>query len=216
MTPTRSNAASALVPPVAQISSEESEFVARARGGDREAFGWLVERHQDRVYGLAFRLCKGDRDRAEELAQEAFLRALKGLQAFRGEAAFSTWMHRIVLNLHSNEASTLASHARRRQLSLSSSRHDDEAPHLEVAAPSRRPEELVAEAELIERMRAAFDDLDEPRRIAVLLRDVEGRSYEEIAELLDVPIGTVRSRLARAREELSKKLGGTGFRPGPE
>ena len=203
-----------LFPGAAEISLEESAMVARARTGDREAMGWLVERHQDRVYGLSFRLCRGDRHSAEELAQEAFLRALRGITEFRGEAAFSTWMHRIVLNLHLNRESSLAGRARRRQLSLGGSRHDDEPPVV-VAAPGRRPDDLAGENEQLEQLRAAFDELDEPRRLVVLLRDVEGKSYEEIAELIGVPIGTVRSRLARAREELSRKLGGSGFL-GPE
>jgi len=203
-----------LFPGLAEVSVEESAMVARARTGDREAMGWLVERHQDRVYGLSYRLCRGDRHSAEELAQEAFLRALRALPEFRGDAAFSTWIHRIVLNLHINRETSLAGRARRKQLSLGGSRHD-ETPPVVVAAPGRRPDDLAGENEQLAILRAAFDELDETRRTVVLLRDVEGKSYEEIAELLGVPIGTVRSRLARAREELSRKLGGSGFL-GPE
>ena len=203
-----------LFPGPAEVSVEESAMVARARTGDREAMGWLVERHQDRVYGLSYRLCRGDRHSAEELAQEAFLRALRALPEFRGDAAFSTWIHRIVLNLHINRETSLAGRARRKQLSLGGSRHD-ETPPVVVAAPGRRPDDLAGENEQLAILRAAFDELDETRRTVVLLRDVEGKSYEEIAELLGVPIGTVRSRLARAREELSRKLGGSGFL-GPE
>ncbi len=213
MTLSRSKAA--LSPAPSETLAEEAAVLARARGGDREAFGWLIERHQDRVFRLAAHLCKGDDDQAEELAQEAFLRALRGLAGFRGDAAFSTWMHRIVLNLHLNRESSLAGRARRRQFSLGASR-DDEGPRLELPSPARRPDEMASDSELLARLRAAFHELDETRRVVVLLRDVEGRSYEEIAQLLDVPIGTVRSRLARAREELSSRLGGTGFRGGGE
>jgi len=213
MTPTPSKAL--LAPEAGALSAEELAAVARARGGDREAFGWLVEHHQDRVFGLAFRLCRGDRHQAEELAQEAFLRALQGLPAFRGEAAFSTWIHRIVLNLHMNRESSLAGRARRRQLSLSPARDEPER-RPEPAAATPPPAEQAAEGELLERLRSAFDQLDEPRRIVVLLRDVEGRSYEEIAALLAIPIGTVRSRLARGREELARRLGGSGFGGGGE
>jgi RNA polymerase sigma-70 factor (ECF subfamily) len=215
MTLSRSKAAFAAAPPDATVDpAEESAVVARARGGDREAFGWLVERHQDRVYALAWRLCRGDRDHAEDLAQESFLRALRGLPEFRGDAAFSTWMHRIVLNLHLNRESSLAGRARRRQVSLGAGK-DEDGPRLELPSRGPRPDEQAADSELLGRLRLAFDELDETRRVVVLLRDVEGRSYEEIAALLEIPIGTVRSRLARAREELSSRLGGSGFR-GPD
>jgi RNA polymerase sigma-70 factor (ECF subfamily) len=208
-----SRSKAALEPAAPAISAEEAAMVGRARAGDRSAFGWLVEQTQDRVFGLAFRLCRGDRLHAEELAQESFLRALQGLPNFRGDAAFSTWMHRIVVNLHVNRESTLAAKARRSQVSILNSRHE-EGPRVELPAATRRPDDLASEAELLDRMRAAFDDLDEPRRLVVLLRDVEGRSYGEIAQLVGVPIGTVRSRLARAREELSRRLGGSGFQGG--
>ena len=214
---TLSHSKPAFPPAASVITDEEIAVLARARSGEREAQSWLVERHQERVFRLAWRLCKGDRHEAEELAQEAFLRALKGLPEFRGEAAFSTWIHRIVLNLHVNKAQSLAGRARKRTRWLGAPREDDEErPKLELRAAARRPEELAAESELLVKLRAAFDELDEPRRICVLLRDVEGRSYEEIAALLSIPIGTVRSRLARAREELSRKLGGSGFGAGAD
>ncbi len=199
----------------APLLDAESLLLARSRAGDRSAFATLIDRHQDRIFTLALRLCGGARERAEDLAQEAFLRALQGITSFRGDAAFSTWMHRIVLNLHLNRTSSLAARAEARQLSLGAAR-DDEQPGLDVASTELSPDESVGADEELARLRRAVDALDEARRVVVLLRDVEGKSYEEIAALLDVPIGTVRSRLARAREELSNALGGSGFRAGKD
>ncbi|MSR45552.1 MAG: sigma-70 family RNA polymerase sigma factor [Planctomycetes bacterium] len=212
MQPSSSNVAFSATTSVA--GATEAAVLARARGGDRAAFGELIDQHQNRVFTLAMNLCRGRRDDAEELAQEAFLRALEAIAQFRGESLFSTWMHRIVVNLHLNRSSTLAARARDRQLTLSPRGDGDERPTLDVAAPGAAPGEQADLAEQRGCLRAALARLDDDRRMVVILRDVEGKSYEEIAELLAVPIGTVRSRLARAREELSRALGGSGFRGG--
>lgn len=212
MQPSSSNVAFSATNSVA--GAAQAAVLARARGGDRAAFGELIDQHQDRVFALAMNLCRGRRDDAEELAQEAFLRALEAIAQFRGESLFSTWMHRIVVNLHLNRSSTLAARARARQLTLSPRGDGDEGRTLDVAAPGGAPGEQADLAEQRGRLRAALARLDDDRRMVVILRDVEGKSYEEIAELLVVPIGTVRSRLARAREELSRALGGSGFRGG--
>src|SRR5262249_1174127 len=103
-------------PARATLDPEETLLVARARAGDRAAFGELIVRHQDVVWGLAWRLTRGRRAQAEDLAQESFVRALQGIANFRGDAAFGTWMHRIVLNLHINRTSTLAARAERRSI----------------------------------------------------------------------------------------------------
>lgn len=200
----------------APAPAAETAVVARARAGDREAFGDLVERHQDRVFSLALQLCRGRRDDAEELAQEAFLRALQAIAEFRGDAVFSTWMHRIVVNLHLNRSSSLAARARARQRTLAATGSAEELLDgaVEASSDARAPDESAGHGEELRALRRALDGLDESRRAAVVLRDVEGLSYEEIAAILAVPLGTVRSRLARAREELSRALGGSGFRGG--
>jgi len=202
----------AIPAPAAGSGSCELAALARARAGDRAAFGELIGRHQDRVFALALQLCRGRHEDAEELAQEAFLRALEAIEGFRGEAAFSTWIHRIVVNLHLNRSSTLAARARSRQLSLAPQDDDAGGQTLDLPAAGAGPAEQAVRAEERVALRRALAALDEERRIAVVLRDVEGLAYEEIAALLEVPIGTVRSRLARAREELSRALGGSGFR----
>jgi RNA polymerase sigma-70 factor (ECF subfamily) len=199
----------------AGAGAAEDAVLARARGGDRAAFGDLIDRHQDRVFALSLHLCRGNRDDAEELAQEAFLRALEAIEGFRGDAAFSTWIHRIVVNLHLNRSSTLAARARRSQLSLATQAAAiEEARAIDPPDREAAPPESAAAAEERGELHRALAALDEDRRVAVVLRDVEGLSYEEIAALLRVPIGTVRSRLARGREELSRRLGGCGFRGG--
>ena len=185
----------------------ERAQLEKARQGDREAQAWLIERHQDTVYGLAHRLTGGNPDRAEELAQEAFLRALRALPRFRGEASFGTWMHRIVVNLHINRESTLAARARRRMVSVGPDEDSGgTVVELEDPHPELQPDARVSAAEQKELLLRALEELEEDRRTVVVLRDLEGYSYEEIAEQLVVPIGTVRSRLCRAREQLRDRL----------
>jgi RNA polymerase sigma-70 factor (ECF subfamily) len=189
--------------------AEERFWIERARAGDRTARTWLIETHQDAVYGLAYRLAGGDPHRAEELAQEAFLRALRGLERFRGDSAFGTWMHRIVVNLHVNRESTLAARAGRRARTL-----EDENPGgasrssagvvLVDTAPT--PAEQVERDEEQRVLREDLMALEEARRTVLVLRDLEGCSYEEIAAQLGIPVGTVRSRLFRAREELRERM----------
>jgi len=189
--------------------AEERLRVERARRGDRAAWTWLIETHQDAVYGLAYRLVGGDRHRAEELAQEAFLRALRGLARFRGDSAFGTWMHRIVVNLHVNRESTLAARAERRARPLQGAAHDPASggdAGVVLADPGRPPDEQVADAEEQRVLREELLCLEEPRRTVLVLRDLEGLSYEEIAAQLSLPVGTVRSRLFRAREELRDRM----------
>ena len=174
---------------------QEAALVTRLRQGDRHAFEELVIAYQHRVFGVALRML-GNRAEAEEIAQETFLRAHRALPEFRGEARLGTWLYAIASRLCLNR---LAAPDRRL------ARGDDEAL---AAAPSHEPD-AAATLERSERdaaLREAIAALPEERRIVVILRDLEGLSYDEIAEVLALEPGTVRSRLHRARMDLKAKL----------
>ena len=166
------------------------ELVRRAQKGDRFAFERLVEQHEQRLYTLAARVL-GSREDAADAVQEALVRAWLALPKFRGDARFSTWLYRIVVN---------AAHdmrPKRRELPT------DELP--EPADPRDR----FAEHELSGELQRALNALDESYRVAVVLYDVLGCSYAEIAEMTGVPEGTVKSRIYRGRTELAARLGTT-------
>jgi RNA polymerase sigma-70 factor (ECF subfamily) len=182
--------------PVAEPAAGDSaEFVARLRAGDRRAFEDLVRAHQHRVYGLALRML-GNAAEAQDVAQEVFLRAHRGLAEFRGDARLSTWLYTIVSRLCLNR---LAGSERRL------TQHGDETlGRLADGRPG--PDEALERDELDAALHRAIAELPEERRVVVVLRDVDGLAYEDIAEILALPVGTVRSRLHRARLDLKDKL----------
>jgi RNA polymerase sigma-70 factor (ECF subfamily) len=176
-------------------AGDSAEFVRRLRVGDPRAFEDLVRTQQHRVYGLALRML-GNTAEAQDVAQEAFLRAHRGLAEFRGDARLSTWLYAIVSRLCLNR---LAGNERRL------ARHGEETlARLADARP--RPDQALERGEIEEALHRAIGELPEERRIVVVLRDVEGLAYEQIAEVLELPVGTVRSRLHRARLDLKEKL----------
>lgn len=187
----------------------EADLVRRSIEGDREAFGLLVERTQDRIYNLAFRLT-GQHHGALDLSQEAYIKAFAAMARFRGESGFYTWMYRIVMNLHMNKERGLEAKARKKTLSIDpASRHEGnplaiDVPGGEDGDPSRPLEERERDAAIQE----ALLELEADHRQVVLLRDLEGMAYDEIAAVLEIPVGTVKSRLHRARGELKIKLKG--------
>ena len=171
--------------------AEELELVARAQARDSGAFRLLVEGHRDRAYGLALRIVRSPAD-AEEVAQDAFVRAWLALPRFRGEARFSTWLHRIVARLAFDRAAML----RRRRARET----DAEA---EEGAPARGAIWGSDEARLRERrMESLIAELSEAQRAAVALYYYEGRSVEHVALALGMPTGTVKTHLSRARSAL--------------
>jgi RNA polymerase sigma-70 factor, ECF subfamily len=182
--------------PVAEpLPGDSAEFVARLRAGDRRAFEDLVRVQQHRVYGLALRML-GNSAEAQDVAQEVFLRAHRGLAAFRGAARLSTWLYTIASRLC---LSRLAGSERR-----FASHGEEPLDRLVDARPG--PDEALERGELEEALHRAIAELPEERRLVVVLRDIEGLAYEEIAEILELPVGTVRSRLHRARLDLKEKL----------
>jgi RNA polymerase sigma-70 factor (ECF subfamily) len=174
---------------------DDSQLVDLLRRGDPRAFEALVIAHQHRVFGVALRML-GNRAEAEEVAQEVFLRVHQAIDGFRGEAKLSTWLYAIASRLCLNR---LASGERR------IAREGEEALE-RLASGDDDPADTLERSELETALHRAIAELPDDRRLVVVLRDLEGLSYEEIAAALDVPLNTVRSRLHRARMDLKEKL----------
>jgi RNA polymerase sigma-70 factor (ECF subfamily) len=176
-------------------AGDAPRFLDRLRAGDTAAFEDLVMTYQHRVFGVALRML-GNAAEAQEVAQEAFVRAHRALGDFRGDAKLSTWLYAITSRLCLNR---LASGERRLL-------RQGEDALLRLADGAPRPDAALERSELEAALQRAIAELPEDRRIVVVLRDLEGLSYEEIARVLELELGTVRSRLHRARADLKEKL----------
>ena len=174
------------------------ELARRAAGGDEDAFAQLVGLHEKKVYGLALRMC-GNPEDAADAAQEAFLAAWKGLPRFRGEAGFSTWLYRLTSN-------AAIDHLRRVKRQRGEVSLDGGGPGLDAVDDAPSPQAQAEETELREAVAEGLSMLSEDHRQALLLRELRGLSYEEIASELLVDLGTVKSRISRARGSLRKIL----------
>ncbi|GBD08831.1 ECF RNA polymerase sigma factor SigE [Candidatus Thermoflexus japonica] len=176
-------------------SSDETRWIEAARSGDLEAFNALIRRYQDRLYHIAYRIM-GDHDSAADALQEALIAAFRGIRGFRG-GSFLAWLTRIVTNACYDE---LRRRRRRPQASLEALFVVDQGPEAEMLLPPVEGPEFYAERqELADWIHRAIQSLPEDQRVVLVLSDIEGYSYEEIAEILRVPLGTVKSRLSRAR-----------------
>lgn len=187
---------------------EIAELVRRAQGGELAAFNSLVLRHQDAAYSLAFRFLRS-RESAEDVTQEAFLRAFHRLETFRGER-FRSWLLRIVANAARDE---LRRRKRRPQRSLDEARDDPDAPSIDPIEPRPGPAAVAEQTDLRRVLDAALAQLPEEWRLVVLLSDVHGLAYDEVAAAAGVPLGTVKSRLSRARARLREILRESGELP---
>ena len=183
-------------------------LVERARRGDVHAFEMLVVKYQRRVERLIGRMVR-DVDLVQDIAQESFIRAYRALPQFRGDAAFYTWLYRIAVNTAKKALMDL----KRDPLVFESARAGnsedgaDETSRVEnELSDGETPEALLASKEIAAAVNAAIEDLSEDLRQAITLREIEGLSYEEIAEAMNCPIGTVRSRIFRARESIAARL----------
>jgi len=180
----------------------DSTLVERVQRGDKPAFDLLVLKYQHRIIKLAARYVRDQHD-AMDVAQEAFLKAYRALPNFRGDSAFYTWLYRITINTAKNHLVTLA----RRPTEGDTDSGDGEDFNLEDAQQdTATPEHMLLSDEIQRTILEAIDDLPEDLRTAINLREVEGLSYEEIAQAMECPIGTVRSRIFRAREAIDKRL----------
>jgi RNA polymerase sigma-70 factor, ECF subfamily len=176
----------------------DRDLVERARRGDSDAFGMLVVRHQDRIYTAVLRFC-GDAEDARDIVQRAFINAWRRLASFKGDSAFSTWMYRIAFN---ESVSFRRGGGSRKHVTLEG-RDGESAVE---PADDRRPGDRLDSEENRAKVQEALNQLDPEERKILILKELEDRSYDEIAEILEIPKGTVRSRLFRAREALREKL----------
>ncbi|HZF01571.1 MAG TPA: sigma-70 family RNA polymerase sigma factor [Methylomirabilota bacterium] len=185
------------------VPEHESELVARARKGDLAAYDELIKRYQERIYATIYHMTSNHED-ANDLAQEAFLKAFQALKSFKGGSSFYTWLYRIAVNKTIN---FLKQRKNRQHMSLNDidfqAEHD---PDLVALVSEKTPRRDAGLAELQEKLNAALLKLSEPHRLVVVLHDVQGQSHEEIAKVVGCNIGTVRSRLFYARQQLQGYL----------
>ncbi len=189
--------------PTESAPLEEAELVRRARHGDLGAYDDLVRRYQERIYATIYHMTSNHED-ANDLAQEAFIKAFQALRSFKGGSSFYTWVYRIAVNKTIN---FLKQRKNKAQLSLDdldfNAEHD---PDLVALISEKTPRREANLSELQEKLNAAMQRLSEPHRLVVTLHDVQGLSHEEIADIMDCNIGTVRSRLFYARQQLQAYL----------
>lgn len=190
-------------PPETPAQVEEMELVDRARKGDLTAYDDLVKRYQERIYATIYHMTSNHED-ANDLAQDAFIKAFQALKSFKGGSSFYTWVYRIAVNKTIN---FLKQRKNRSQLSLDdldfNAEHD---PDLVALISDKTPRREVNLTELQEKLNIALQKLSEAHRMVVVLHDVQGLSHEEIAKIMDCNVGTVRSRLFYARQQLQAYL----------
>ena len=185
----------------------DAALVERARQGDVRAFEMLVIKYQRRIERLIARMIR-DTDLVQDIAQETFIRAYRALPRFRGESAFYTWLYRIAVNTAKKALGDL-----KRDLLVTESARagrdedGDETSRVEnELTDGETPDALLASKQIANAVNSAIEDLSEDLRQAITLREIEGLSYEEIADVMNCPIGTVRSRIFRAREAIAERL----------
>ena len=182
------------------MERQEQQWVDAARQGDQSAFEQLVKLYEKQVLALTTRMCKNPAD-AEEAAQEAFLSAWQGLPFFRGDASFSTWLYRLA----SNACVDLLRQEGRRQSAAGPSLNDEEA-RVDVPDPAPSPQEQAERSELREQIEAGLQALTPDHRQVLILREMHQLSYDEIAQTLELDVGTVKSRISRGRKQLRNFL----------
>ncbi len=181
----------------------DQELVERAQRGDKQAFGLLVEKYQRKLARLLSRFVR-DPAEVEDVTQEAFIKAYRALPKFRGDSAFYTWLYRIGINTAKNYLMAAG-----RRAPTSTGVDSDEAESLEEGEQLRdinTPESLLLSREIGDTVNSTMEGLPEELRTAIQLREIEGMSYEDIAQIMNCPIGTVRSRIFRAREAIAEQL----------
>ena len=185
----------------AEVGGREAALIQRCAAGDEAACADLVNEHQRMVVQLAINLL-GDHDEALDLSQEVFLRVFRTIHRFRGHSSLRTWIYRIAVNQARNRHRFWRRRHRADQVSLD----EHMAAHGDFSSGEGRPDRVLAQKELAERLKRALNHLPFDQRTAIVLREIDGLSYEEIAYSLGVAVGTVKSRLTRARQALRLEL----------
>ena len=180
----------------------DKDLVLRVQQGDKSAYDLLVIKYQYKIIQLVNRYVK-DPSEAQDVAQEAFIKAYRALGNFRGESAFYTWLYRIAINTAKNYLVARSRRSTDYEIDIDDAEQMHNVPELKGLDT---PEQHLLNEEIIEAIKSAIEKLPEEMRIAITLREFEGMSYEEIAETMDCPVGTVRSRIFRAREAIDNKL----------
>jgi RNA polymerase sigma-70 factor (ECF subfamily) len=187
------------------MSMREGRLVRRLKDRDEKAFREMVDEYRDRVFSLTYRML-GSRAEAEDLAQEVFITIFKSIDSFRGDSKLSTWLYRVTANHCKNRIKYLSRRHDRDRTELTERVEAGGGGSLAVPRSAPRPDAQLEGAQMEQILQQAIAELDEDQRILVILRDVEDLSYEEICAITELPDGTVKSRLHRARMALRKKL----------
>ena len=180
----------------------DKELVERAQGGDKRAFDLLVLKYQHKILNLVSRYLRDSGD-VQDVAQEAFIKAYRALPNFRGESAFYTWIYRIAINTAKNHIVAQGRRPPSSDIDAMEAEQYEEGMNIRDNAT---PERLLLKDEIERVVFSAMEDLPDDLRTAITLRELEGLSYEEIAEAMDCPVGTVRSRIFRARDAINSKI----------
>ena len=188
--------------------AEEASVVAELKAGSEDAYEWLIAHYHQPVYGLVYRILNDPAD-AADTTQEVFLKVFRGIKRFHGEASLKTWIYRIALHEASNQRRWWFRH-KRRETTMEAPMREDEGQGFALKETlvdeHESPFECVAHEEVRHKVEQELAQVTEPYRTTVILRDIEGLSYEEIAEILQISLGTVKSRLMRGRFALKKRL----------
>lgn len=190
------------------VRAEEASILAELRSGSESAYAWLIAHYHQPVYSLVYRIVNDPTD-AADTTQEVFIKVFRGIKRFNGQASLKTWIYRIAVHEASNQRRWWFRHKRREQSMESPADQQGESNRrLEdtLVDAHESPFDHVAHEEVRARVEAELKQVQEPYRTTLVLRDIEGLSYEEIAEVLQVSLGTVKSRLIRGREALRKRL----------
>ena len=192
-----------------ETKSDDRTLVARAQKGDETAFEELVRKYSGRAYQIAYGVL-GNREDAEEVAEDTFIKIHRALPDFRGDSEFTTWMYRIAMNLARNKYHWNKSRATDRHVSIDApieGAEEGDDRRIDLPDSTLPPDQKAVYNELDKDLNTQLEQLPDVYREALVMRNIQGLSYEEIADLLKCKLGTVKSRIARARDELKKRLG---------